>query len=44
MKTKYDWSGVDDDVKWIATDEDLNSCGFVTNDKPFVVVKMMISG
>ena len=21
MKTKYDWSGVDPKVKWIATDE-----------------------
>lgn len=36
MKTKYDWSGVPKEVKWIATDEDLNSWGFVTNDKPFV--------
>ena len=34
--SKYDWSNVDSDVEWIATDEDLNSWGFVTTGKPFI--------
>ena len=34
--SKYDWSNVDSDVEWIATDEDLNSWGFVTTGEPFV--------
>ena len=34
--SKYDWTNVDSDVEWIATDEDLNSWGFVTTGEPFV--------
>ena len=33
MKTKYDWSKVPDDVKWIATDADGSVCGYST--KPY---------
>ena len=36
MKNKYDWSDVPKEVKWIATDEDMNSWGFVTSSEPFI--------
>ena len=35
--TKYDWSNVPKDVKWIATDEDRNSWEFPADTKePFI--------
>lgn len=34
METKYDWSGVPSEVKWIATDEDGVKNGFMK--KPII--------
>ena len=37
MKTKYDWSGVPSEVKWIATDADGNMWKYEEkHGKPFI--------
>ena len=35
MKTKYDWSNVPKEVKWIATDGDGVAHGFTNAPKPY---------
>ena len=42
--SKYDWSNVDSDVEWIATDEDLNSWVLLQLVSRLLVVKMAMNG
>lgn len=45
MKTKYDWSGVNTEIKWIATDSDGGVFGYThkkmpINDGDFILARL----